>query len=182
MLEEVDQDILDQAIDGDLEAFSNLYEKYIERIYNYVYYRIGNTHDAEDVTAKVFHRALGRITVYKKMGVPFSAWLYRIAHNLVANWHRDKSRKKEIQLEEDVELIPSSQQPEILIVKNQENEALINVIRKFSPERQQLIILKFVEKLSNEEIGMIMGRSEGAIKSLYHRTLLALKKEYKHIE
>src|SRR5262245_64332091 len=78
----------------DPEAFGKLYELYVERIYNYVYYRIGNHHDAEDLTAKVFHRALNHIPNYNNKGVPFAAWLYRIAHNLIANWHRDHKRRQ----------------------------------------------------------------------------------------
>ena len=81
-------DVLLRASQGNREAFGELYERYIERIFNYVYYRTGNTHDAEDLTARVFQRAMNHIHNYTDRGVPFSAWLYRIAHNLVANWHR----------------------------------------------------------------------------------------------
>ncbi len=109
------------------------------------------------------------------MGVPISAWLYRIAHNLVANYHRDSSRKREVSLEDHLDLHTTGDLPESVLVVNQENETLLAAIRKLTPERQQLIILKFVEHLSNADIAMIMGRSEGAIKSLYHRTLIALK-------
>jgi RNA polymerase sigma-70 factor (ECF subfamily) len=107
--------------------------------------------------------------------VPFSAWLYRIAHNLVANWHRDRSRKQEIPLE-DLPVLPAkADHPERNLVRSQEQDALLRLIRRLPPERQNLLILKFVENLSNAEIGKIMGRSEGAVKSLYHRTLLALR-------
>ena len=108
-------------------------------------------------------------------GVPFSAWLYRIAHNLVANWHRDNSRKKEISLDDTAELYDRGVLPETNMVQLQENEVLFKAIRTLTPDRQQLLILKFVEHLSNAEIAAIMQRSEGAIKSLYHRTLLALR-------
>lgn len=176
-----DVDMLLKAIEGDKEAFSMLYEQYVGRIYNYVYYRTGNSFDAEDLTAKVFHRALQHIGNYQDKGVPFSAWLYRIAHNLVANWHRDNSRKKEVSIEDQVGLHQHEDHPEVTLVSNQENEMLLKAIRKLPPDRQQLIILKFVEHLSNAEIGEIMGRSEGAIKSLYHRTLLSLRGRIKRI-
>jgi RNA polymerase sigma-70 factor (ECF subfamily) len=91
-----DEEVLGRASQGDKEAFGMLYERYIDRIFNYVYYRTGNLHDAEDITARVFQRAMNHIQNYTDRGVPFSAWLYRIAHNLVANWHRDRSRKQEI--------------------------------------------------------------------------------------
>ena len=173
---EYDQDmILDKAIQGDEEAFSILYQENVKKIYTYIYYRTGNNHDAEDLTARVFQRALGHITKYQKTNVPFTAWLYRIAHNLVANWHRDNSRRKEVPIEEQVDLKQKSDVPEREIEKRQELEFLLKAIRKLSNDRQMLLILKYVEDLSNKEIGDVMGKSEGAIKSLYHRTLLELR-------
>lgn len=175
-------EILNRAIEGDLEAFSLLYEEYIHKIYNYIYYRIGNHHDAEDLTARVFYRALGHIRDFTPKGVPFSAWLYRIAHNLVANWYRDKSRKKEISLEEYFETTSNDYQLEKHLMQAQEDELLLKAIRSMGAERQQLLILKLVEGLSNSEIGLIMGRSEGAIKSLYHRTLKSLRRKIEKIQ
>ncbi len=170
-----EEEMLLLASQGDRDAFGRLYERYVDRIFNYVYYRTGNLHDAEDLTARVFQRAMNHIHNYTDRGVPFSAWLYRIAHNLVANWHRDRSRKQEIPLE-DLPILPSrGDHPEKDLVRSQEQEALLKLIRGLPAERQHLLILKFVENLSNAEIGAIMGRSEGAIKSLYHRTLLALR-------
>lgn len=168
-------EVLALASQGDRDAFGQLYQRYVERIFNYVYYRTGNTHDAEDLTARVFQRAMNHIHNYTDRGVPFSAWLYRIAHNLVANWHRDRSRKQEIPID-DLPILPAKgNHPERNLVRSQEQDALLKHIRKLPPERQNLLILKFVENLSNAEIGKIMGRSEGAVKSLYHRTLLALR-------
>lgn len=175
--DDTDEQALLSAVQGDTDAFSVLYEKYVGRIYSYIYYRTGNASDAEDLTARVFHRALGHIQTYRDKGVPFSAWLYRIAHNLVANWHRDNSRRQEVALEDNVDLPHKGEHPEVALVHTQEMETLLRCIRKLSPERQQLVILKFVERLSNAEIAVIMGRSEGAIKSLYHRTLLSLRDE-----
>ncbi len=170
-----DDQALERAIQGDAEAFSVLYERYVNRIYNYIYYRTGSPHDAEDLTERVFLRALAHIQSYNNRGVPFSAWLYRIAHNLVANWHRDNSRRKEVSLEDQKNLHMRSEHPEMQLVQSQEQEGLLKAIRKLPEERQTLIILKFVEHLSNSEVATIMGRSEGAIKSLYHRTLLSLR-------
>ena len=97
-----DQEVLKYAARGDNEAFGELYDRYVDRIYNYIYYRTGNTHDAEDLTARVFYRAMKHIGNYQDRGLPLSAWLYRIAHNLVANWHRDNSRRKEISLDDGI--------------------------------------------------------------------------------
>jgi RNA polymerase sigma-70 factor, ECF subfamily len=171
-----DEEILARASAGDRDAFGMLYERYIDRIFNYVYYRTGNTNDAEDLTARVFQRAMNHIGHYTDRGVPFSAWLYRIAHNLVANWHRDRSRKQEIPIS-DAPLVAKGDAPETSMVHTEQQESLLRLIRSLPSERQTLLILKFVEHYSNAEIGQIMGRSEGAIKSLYHRTLLSLRDE-----
>jgi RNA polymerase sigma-70 factor (ECF subfamily) len=170
-----EEEVLIRASEGDRDAFGLLYGRYIDRIFNYVYYRTGNLHDAEDLTARVFQRAMNHIQNYTDRGVPFSAWLYRIAHNLVANWHRDRSRRQEIPIN-DVPVLPSKgDHPERNLVRSQEQDSLLRLIRRLPAERQNLLILKFVENMSNAEIGAIMGRSEGAVKSLYHRTLLALR-------
>ena len=172
-----DTELLARAAQGDGEAFGALYERYVTRIYNYIFYRTGHVFEAEDLTARVFQRASNHIGNYRNMGVPFSAWLYRIAHNLVANWYRDNQRRQELPLDNVDQWQHKSEHLETMMVHNQEMENLLKHIRELSPERQQLIILKFVEGLSNTEVGTIMGRSEGAIKSLYHRTLLSLREE-----
>jgi RNA polymerase sigma-70 factor (ECF subfamily) len=159
----------------DPEAFGILYERYVNKVYSYIYYRVGNHHDAEDLTARTFHRALDHIDRYVQRGAPFSAWLYRIAHNLVANWHRDHSRRKVVSLE-DVNLSPPLREgPQHLAEQKEEENELLTAVRQLPADRQQLLILKFVEEMSNTQIGVVMGRSEGAIKSLYHRTLLSLR-------
>lgn len=176
-----DENAVARASAGDSEAFSFLYERNVSRIYNYIYYRIGSDSDAEDITSRVFYRAFGHINTYVDKGVPFSAWLYRIAHNLIANWHRDTHRRKEVPLEDQIELPVKADHPERAMEKTQEVEQLLQGIRRLSPDRQQLLILKFVEDLSNAEIADIMGKSEGAIKSLYHRALIALRVEMEKI-
>ncbi len=169
------EEVLPRAIKGDLEAFSVLYKENVQRIYTYIYYRTGDKHDAEDLTARVFQRALSHIGKYEDKGVPFSAWLYRIAHNLVANWHRDRSRRKEISIDEAPMEIPSMDMPESSMIKDQEIGVLMTYVRTLPADRQMLLILKFVDDMTNIEIASIMGKSEGAIKSLYHRTLLQLR-------
>jgi len=175
VLEISDEEVLALAAQGDSEAFGVLYERYVGRIYNYIYYRTGNTYDAEDLTARVFYRAMRHIRNYRDRGLPFSAWLYRIAHNLVANWHRDNSRRKEIPLDESTFGRNEGEHPEYELLRTEEQDRLLEVIRCLPADRQQLLIFKFVDHLSNAEIGRIMGRTEGAVKSLYHRTLLSLR-------
>ncbi len=175
-MSEPDSDLnLVARVKTDPAAFGQLYERYIARIYNYVYYRTGNHHDAEDLTSRVFYRALMHVEDYVDRGVPFAAWLYRIAHNLVANWHRDHARRQDLDLDDAVLIGEPHEMPEWATETNEQQRRLLEVIRRLPEERQELLILKFVEGLSNAEVGQIMGRTEGAIKSLYHRTLLALR-------
>jgi RNA polymerase sigma-70 factor (ECF subfamily) len=173
-----EKELIDRA-KTDPAAFGELYRRYVDRIYNYIYYRTGSVGDAEDLTGKVFFKAMSHIQSYKHMGLPFSAWLYRIAHNLVANYHRDRSRKQEISLDDlPGQILPKTEShPETRAVRSQEVDALLAQIRDLAPNRQELLILKFVDQLSNAEIGQIMRKSEGAIKSLYHRTLLELREK-----
>lgn len=178
MVDPGDELVLDAAIGGDSEAFGILYERYVTRIFNYIYYRVGNVSDAEDLTERVFTRALRHIGNYSQRGLPFSAWLYRIAHNLVANWHRDSSRRKYVPLDDRLLLSQHFNFPEQELLRSEEQERLIQVIHSLPEERQELLILKFVDDLSNSEIGKVMGRTEGAIKSLYHRTLLSIRDEF----
>lgn len=173
--EPADEARLVEQAKTDPVAFGDLYERYVKRIYNYIYYRTGNEHDAEDLTARVFFRALENIQHYTVRGLPFSAWLYRIAHNLVANWHRDRSRQKVSPLDEAVARGLWAEAPEALAESREEQDRLLVAIHRLPGERQQLLLLKFVERMSNAEIGLVMGRTEGAVKSLYHRTLLSLR-------
>lgn len=182
MLNISDEDALARAAQGDSEAFGVLYDRYVSRIYNYIYYRTGNQHDAEDLTSRVFTRAIKHIPNYEDRGVPFSAWLYRIAHNLVANWHRDNSRRQIVGLDETYPIPGQQEQPESVVVRSEEEDLLLDIVSRLPEDRQQLLILKFVDHLSNSEIGEIMGRTEGAIKSLYHRTLLSLRDEVKKLD
>ena len=183
LTEEIDEVTLINLARTDPDAFGVLYERYVERIYNYVFFRVGTSTDAEDLTSKVFFRALKSIGGYKHMGLPFSAWIYRIAHNLVANYHRDRMRGREISIE-NLSLPDTGRQaaPEQKMAQIQEHEFLLRVINDLSPQKRELVLLKFVQNLSNEEISYIFGKTEGAIKSLYHRTLLEMRDRVKELE
>lgn len=173
--EDFDDSALVALAKEDKQAFGELYSRYLKKIYSYVYHRTGNTHDAEDLTAKVFMRAFSHIDNYEDRGLPFQAWLYRIAHNIVANWHRDQGRRKIIALDDYVAHSLKSDAPDTVAEDAEEQAQLMQALRRLPEDRQQLLLLKFIEQMSNAEIGAIMGRTEGAIKSLYHRTLLALR-------
>ena len=162
-------------------AFGALYERYVNQIYNYIYYRVGNHQDAEDLVARTFFRALQHIGNYEDRGAPVSAWFYRIAHNLVANWHRDQGRHPVVSLAATpLDNFPDS--PETVAEINEERNRLLSVVHRLPADRQELLVLKFTGHMSNAEIGAIMERTEGAIKSLYHRTLIALRQEFAQLE
>jgi RNA polymerase sigma-70 factor (ECF subfamily) len=161
----------------DPEQFGVLYERYVGKIYNYIYYRTSNHQDAEDLTARTFQRALKHFPRYQDRGAPFTAWLYRIAHNVVANHYRARSRRQLVALE-DLPMLTSKQpDPIAMLEKGDRQEVLLEAVRKLAADRQQLLVLKFIEQMTNAEIGQVMGRTEGAIKSLYHRTLVSLRQE-----
>lgn len=172
-----DEEAQIKAAQEDPRAFAVLYERYVDRIYNYIYHRVGNVHDAEDLTSRTFYRALANLDSYVSKGYPFSAWLFRIAHNLVANWHRDCKRRPTVSLDSLIIGSPPEEHPEFVTQKEDDKRILQEIISQIDPLRQELLMLKFGEGLSNAEIGAILGRSEGAIKSLYHRTLLQLRKQ-----
>ncbi len=171
-----DDAILVENAQRNPEEFGVIYERYVHKIYTYIYYRTGNVHDAEDLTTTVFMQAMNHLPRYTNRGLPFSAWLYRIAHNLVSNWYRDQKRREDDNIESKKLTSNPNDNPDSVTVTNEETEMLLEAIRSLPADRQELLILKFVERLSNKEIGKMMRRSEGAIKSLYHRTLMTLRK------
>jgi RNA polymerase sigma-70 factor (ECF subfamily) len=176
VLDEDERSLIERA-QADPLQFAVLYDRYVDRVYNYIYQRTGNHLDAEDLTARTFVRAFTHLERYMFRGVPFSAWLYRIAHNAVANWYRDRHRHQVVSLDMLVPQKKDEKRPEELTEAQDEQRSLLDAIRQLPPERQQLLILKFSEGLTNAQIAQAMGRTEGAIKSLYHRTLLALRQD-----
>ncbi|MCB0065039.1 MAG: sigma-70 family RNA polymerase sigma factor [Caldilineaceae bacterium] len=161
----------------DPAAFGILYERYIDRVYAYIYHRVGNAQDTEDLTARTFYRALDKLHTYEDRGLPFSAWLFRIAHNLVANWHRDRSRRRFLSLDKLWSHSSETDRPEEQVEEEERHEALWDAINELPDDRRNLLLYKFSSRLSNLEIGEMMNKSESAIKSLYFRTLATLRKE-----
>ena len=162
----------------DPEAFGLLYQRYVKRIYNYTYQFTRNREEAEDLTSRTFFQALRGLGTYADRGLPFQAWLFRIAHNLVVNWYRDQSRHPVIGLDivED-EMGADEGNPQSDLAQREEQRRLLRLISGLPEDRKTLLLLKFVEKMSNAEIARVLGRSEGAVKVLYHRTLLSLREK-----
>jgi len=158
-------------------AFAILYERYIDRVYAYIYHRVGNAQDTEDLTARTFYRALDKLHTYEDRGLPFSAWLFRIAHNLVANWHRDHGRRRFLSLDRLWSHSKEGDTPEEQVEREENHAALWDAIDRLPEDRRKLLLYKFGSRLSNIEIGELLQKSESAIKSLYFRTLATLRKE-----
>ena len=161
----------------DPAAFGALYEAYVDRIYAYIYHRVGNVQDAEDLTARTFYRALDRLETYEDRGLPFAAWLFRIAHNVTANWHRDSSRRHFLSLDRLWGHSHDGDTPENRVEQEETHAALWAAIRRLPEDRRNLLLLKFGSRMSNVEIGALLQKSESAIKSLYFRTLTALRSD-----
>ena len=168
--------LVDRAQQGDREALEELYLLHFDRIYSYLHMSVGNRHDAEDLTTQTFLKMLESIGRFKWRSAPFSAWLFRIAHNLAMDHFRARKRW---QPEEEVPEPPGSEEPsaEMLAMHSIGRQSMLELIETLSPEQQQVLTLKFVFNFSNADVATILGKTEGAIKSLQHRALASLQKQ-----
>ena len=158
----------------DRKAISELYRRHVQRIYRYIYYRVGDVNVAEDLTADVFLKALEGLEGFTYRGIPFSAWLHRIAHARVMDHFRKQAKRELLPLDE--RLVATGKGPQAMIEARLDHEELQSAIAQLTTDQQQVIILKFVEGLSNAEVARILGKSEGAVKSLQHRALNSLQR------
>ncbi|MBN1427555.1 MAG: sigma-70 family RNA polymerase sigma factor [Anaerolineae bacterium] len=166
--------LLARAIQGDGDAFGVLYGLYMEAIYRYVFLRVGSAAEAEDLTEDVFVRAWEALPNYRITQHPFKSWLYRIAHNLIVDYHR---KRKPVELaDEDLQENPAmpSSLPEDIVEHKQEAGILATAIQTLDKEAQMVIVLRFVEGLSHKEVAEIIGKSEAASRVIQHRALAAL--------
>ena len=161
---------------GDRDALEELYLIHFDRIYSYLHVSVGNRHDAEDLTTQTFLKMLEKIGSFKWQSAPFSAWLFRIAHNLAMDHFRSRRRW---QPEEEVPEPPGEEEPsaELEAMQVIGRESMLKLIDRLSPEQQQVLTLKFVFNLPNAEVAAILDKTEGAIKSLQHRALVSLQKQ-----
>jgi RNA polymerase sigma-70 factor, ECF subfamily len=167
--------LVERAQDGDREALEELYLLHFDRIYSYLHMSVGNRHDAEDLTTQTFLKMLESIRRFRWQSAPFSAWLFRIAHNLAMDHFRATRRW---QPEEEVPEPPGESEPsaEVAALQSIGRESMLDLIEGLSPEQQQVLTLKFVFNLPNAEVATILGKTEGAVKSLQHRALVSLQK------
>jgi RNA polymerase sigma-70 factor, ECF subfamily len=168
--------LVERAQRGDRDALEELYLLHFDRIYSYLHLSVGNRHDAEDLTTQTFLKMLESIKRFRWRSAPFSAWLFRIAHNLAMDHFRAHRRW---QPEEDVPELPGSAEPsaEAEAMQSIGRASMLKLIETLSEDQQQVLTLKFVFNFANAEVATILGKTEGAIKSLQHRALVSLQKK-----
>ncbi|MDX1663327.1 MAG: sigma-70 family RNA polymerase sigma factor [Candidatus Promineifilaceae bacterium] len=169
-----ERELVERAMSGDAEAFGRLYERYLDPLYRYIYFRVGNQLTAEDLTEEVFVRAWEALPDYQlPENGSISPWLYRIAHNLVVDEYRHRSRYDAVEPLLQVEPGPPSVEEQAGLLRS--TERLAEAVSRLEPLEQNVIILRFVEGLSHREVGAIVDRSEGACRVIQHRALAALR-------
>jgi RNA polymerase sigma-70 factor (ECF subfamily) len=161
--------------EGDEDAFSDLYDIFIDPIYRYVYYRV-NSADAEDLVETVFLKVWENIHKYKQKKRLFSAWMFRIAHNLVVDYYRASKDRNFDELKIDIASRDREHNPIRRAERSLDKEILKKAIKKLKKNYQEIIIYKFINEFSNTEIAEISKKSEGSLRILQHRALKALKK------
>jgi len=169
-----EESLVRRAQQHDQEAFAQLYEANFNKIYRYVALRIGNETEAEDVTQQVFINALKSISSFRWKGVPFSAWLFRIAHNKVVDYLRKKTRQATAPLDES--LVSHDDNLQLAAERKLDIEQLVSATRHLTQAQREVISLRFAGELPIAQVAKVMGKSQGAIKALQHSAIVALRK------
>ena len=158
--------------------FTEVYRSHLRDIYSYAYYRTGNHHDAEDLTEQTFLQAYRHFerAVRESNGRPLRPWLIRIAHNLAANYYRDRSRRPQTQLE-DAAVVSAPLDTEDIVEQRREVKEVLQGVSRLPDDRREALIMRFALDMDNREIARALGRSEGATKVLIHRAIRQLSSQ-----
>ena len=170
------QDLVARGQAGDRAALEELYLLHFDRIYSYLHMSLGNRHDAEDLTTQTFVKMLESIGRFRWQSAPFSAWLFRIAHNLAMDHFRATRRWQPEEVVPEPEGASESSAEDAALTEIG-HRSLLELIETLSPDQQQVLTLKFVFNFSNGEAATILGKTEGAVKSLQHRALATLERQ-----
>jgi len=165
--------VIRRACDGDPRAFGRLYDEYADRVYAFVRSRTDSSHDAEDVTAAVFLKAWEAIGSYDDRGLPFSAWLFRIARNAVVDEYRRGARRP-IPIDEQVEPEEADEGPDVAVIAAADAARVREAVRALTEEQAQVIALRYWWDMSIKETAQALGKNENAIKALQHRAVRSL--------
>ncbi|TCB99134.1 sigma-70 family RNA polymerase sigma factor [Micromonospora zingiberis] len=170
--------LVERAQAGEAEAFGLIYDRYVDTVFRFVYFRVGNRQLAEDLTSDTFLRALKRIGSFTWQGRDLGAWLVTIARNLVADHFKSGRYRLEVTtgdvLDADREDRGPEGSPEAAVVEHITNVALLTAVKRLNPEQQECIVLRFLQGFSVAETARAMGKNEGAIKALQYRAVRAL--------
>lgn len=177
--EEEIQNLISLAKGGDGDAFGQIYDIFFDRIYAYISWRVTIKHEAEDLTQNVFIKCLEGLPKYERRGAPFASWLFRIAHNALANHYRPNTNKDCVEIDEVAGVLAANDNPVEEVMDKLTFEELKSAIRQLTEDQQQVIVMKFLGGLKNEEIANAIGKPVGAIKSLQHRSLAAMARYLK---
>jgi RNA polymerase sigma-70 factor (ECF subfamily) len=167
-------ELVERAQAGETDAFGHLYDHYCDTVYRYIYYRVGGKATAEDLTSETFLRALRRIGTFTWQGRDFGAWLVTIARNLVADHFKSSRFRLEVTTGEMLDANEVERSPEESVLESLSNEALLQAVRRLNPQQQECVTLRFLQGLSVAETARIMGKNEGAIKTLQYRAVRTL--------
>lgn len=169
-----EESLIRQAQHRDPEAFAQIYEAYFDKIYRYIALKIGNATEAEDMTQQVFLNALRSISSFKWKGRPFSAWLFRIAHNQVVDYLRKKAKGATVPID-DVPVI-TNDNPPLITEHRLDIEQLVLATKHLTEAQREVISLRFAGGLPIAQVAKVMGKSQGAVKALQHNAIVALRK------
>ncbi|MEU9760140.1 ECF subfamily RNA polymerase sigma factor, BldN family [Streptomyces sp. NPDC047985] len=167
-------ELVERAQAGEAEAFGRLYDQYSDTVYRYIYYRVGGKATAEDLTSETFLRALRRISTFTWQGRDFGAWLVTIARNLVADHFKSSRFRLEVTTGEMLDANEVERSPEDSVLESLSNAALLQAVRRLNPQQQECVTLRFLQGLSVAETARVMGKNEGAIKTLQYRAVRTL--------
>ncbi|MEV5850622.1 ECF subfamily RNA polymerase sigma factor, BldN family [Streptomyces sp. NPDC051985] len=167
-------DLVERAQAGESDAFGRLYDQYSDTVYRYIYYRVGGKATAEDLTSETFLRALRRIGTFTWQGRDFGAWLVTIARNLVADHFKSSRFRLEVTTGEMLDANEVERSPEDSVLESLSNAALLDAVRRLNPQQQECVTLRFLQGLSVAETARVMGKNEGAIKTLQYRAVRTL--------
>ncbi len=162
-------------------AFEDLYRAHLRDVYSYAYYRVGNHHDAEDLTEQAFLQAYRHFDRARREsdGRPLRPWLIRIAHNLAANLYRDRSRKPQTHID-DATVLTAPHTTESLVEGREELQRILEGVNELPTDRREALIMRFALGMDNREIARAMGRTDGATKVLLHRATKQLEEIVRH--
>lgn len=167
--------LIERAKAYDPEALTELYRRYANAIFRYVYYRVGDQPTAEDMVGDIFVRALEGLPAYQDIGSPFGAWLYRIAQARVVDYYRRQNTRRATSLDEGLAASEKTD-PDRLISAQDDVRRAWQAVSRLTDEQQQVISLRFIAGHSTAEVARLLGKTEGAVKALQHRALASLRR------